>query len=217
MEWITVTSVERMNNGTFQVCTDAEEKALLFDSVQMYCGGVRPGRAYPAERWEEIKTDGMQRKARSLALKYLTGRDYASGALYKKLIERGIEEPIAAKTISRCIELGEINDERYALRAAEYCCIQKRYSGMRAYQWMVQKGIPKELARDAIEQVTSKTDIVGQIKELIQKRYAQKIESGDYRQKQNVIAALARRGYRIYDIQTAVEEYLSEAEETERD
>ena len=88
--------------------------------------------------------------------------------------------------------------------------MQKRYGNAKAYQWMLQKGIPKEYVLAALQDALGELDTVRQIKELLEKRYTEKLTSGEYRQKQNVIAALARRGYRIGEIQTAISEYLSE-------
>ena len=200
--------------SSFAVYTDHSNTAALLDYEVVYCRGICQGRKFTIEQWNETVESEMQRNARNLALKLLTGRDMPSGALYKKLTERGIEPQTAAKTVARCIELGEVNDERYALRAAEYCLNNKRYGANRAYQWMIQKGIPRELAKQAIAEVSPQIDSTEQLKVLIEKRYAEKLATGDYRQKQNVIAALIRRGYRIGEIQLAVSEYLAEQQET---
>ena len=211
MEFVTVTGVIPYRGSRFAVSTDASESAVLLDYEVIYCRGITQGRKFTPTQWEEILDSEMQRNARNTALNLLAGRDMTSGALYKKLIEREISPQAAAKTVARCIELGEINDRAYALRAAKYCLVQKRYGTAKAYHWMLQKGIPKEEALQALEESAGEVDTVSQIKTFIEKRYADKLSSGDYRQKQNVIAALARRGYRIGEIQTAIAEYLSES------
>lgn len=214
MEFVTITAVMPQKGSSFAVYTDQSNTAVVLDYEVVYCRGICQGRRFTLEQWNETVESEMQRNARNLALKLLTGRDMPSGALYKKLTERGIHPQTAAKTVARCIELGEVDDERYALRAAEYCLNNKRYGVNRAYQWMVQKGVPKELAKQAIAQVSPQIDSIAQLKTLIEKRYAEKLADGDYRQKQNVIAALIRRGYRIGEIQLAVSEYLAEQQES---
>lgn len=214
MEFITVTAVTPKRGSAFTVFTDYDELPATLDYEVVYCRGIRQGSKFTPEQWQEILDSEMQRISRNLALKFLTGRDMTSGALYKKLCDREIDPKVAAKTVSRCIELGEINDWQYALRAANYCLTQKRYGQLRAYQWMVQKGIPKDTAKEALEHICPQVDTGEQLKRLIEKQYAAKLSEGDYRKKQSVIAALARRGYRISEIQTAVSEYLSEQQTT---
>lgn len=212
MELVTVTAVIPKRGSSFTVTTDHMPDGVTLDYELIYCRGIAQGRVFTLTQWEEILEGEMQRNARNIALGLLTGRDMTSGALYKKLIDHSIPPQAAAKTVARCIELGEINDRAYAMRAAKYCLEQKRYGSSKAYQWMLQKGIPKEEALAALQESTQEVDTTAQIKSLIEKRYAEKLQSGEYRQKQNVIAALARRGYRIYEIQTAITEYLSEQE-----
>lgn len=208
MEFVTITAVIPQKGSTFLVSTDHGEAPISLDYEIIYCKGICQNRKFTLTQWEEIIDSEMLRKARNLALKLLTGRDMTSGALYKKLTERCIDPKAAAQTVSRCIELGEINDWQYALRAANYCLSQKRYGNLRAYQWMIQKGIPKDTARQALEQVSPQVDTAGQLELLIERRYAEKLADGDYRQKQNVIAALARRGYRISEIQSAIADFM---------
>ena len=212
MEFVTVTGVIPQRGSRFLVSTDADASSVLLDYEIIYCRGITQGRKFTVSQWDDILESEMQRKARCTVLNLLAGRDLTSGALYKKLLEREISPQAAAKTVARCIELGEINDQAYALRAAKYCLVQKRYGNAKAYQWMLQKGIPKEDALAALQKMTAEVDTTAQIKELLEKRYTEKLTSGEYRQKQNVIAALARRGYRIGEIQTAISEYLSECE-----
>lgn len=212
MEFVTVTGVIPQRGSRFLVSTDADASSVLLDYEIIYCHGITQGRKFTVSQWDDILESEMQRKARCTALNLLAGRDLTSGALYKKLLEREISPQAAAKTVARCIELGEINDQAYALRAAKYCLVQKRYGNAKAYQWMLQKGIPKEYVLAALQDALGEVDTVRQIKELLEKRYTEKLTSGEYRQKQNVIAALARRGYRIGEIQTAISEYLSECE-----
>ena len=212
MEFVTVTGVIPQRGSRFLVSTDAEASSVLLDYEIIYCRGITQGRKFTVSQWDDILESEMHRKVRCTVLNLLAGRDLTSGALYKKLLEREISPQAAAKTVARCIELGEINDQAYALRAAKYCLVQKRYGNAKAYQWMLQKGIPKEDALAALQKMTAEVDTTAQIKELLEKRYTEKLTSGEYRQKQNVIAALARRGYRIGEIQTAISEYLSECE-----
>ncbi len=210
MEFVTVTAVIPTKGSLFSVCTDYDEMPVTLDYEIVYLKGITQGRKYTPSQWEEILQSEMQRKARNTVLNLLAGRDMTSGALYKKLCERGIDPKTAAKTVSRCIELGEVNDIRYAQKAAEYCLSTKRYGAAKAYQWMLQKGIPAEIAKEALNAAADEVDTTAQITHLLERRYAAKLLTRDYRQKQNVIAALSRRGYRIGEIQTAIAQFLED-------
>ncbi len=210
MEFITITAVMPLKGSTFSISNDCDEQPVLLDYELVYLKGIRQGRKFTPEQWQEILDSEMQRKARNLVLHLLTGRDMTSGALYKKLCERGIDPQTASKAVARSIELGEVDDYRYAAKAAEYCLSTKRYGAAKAYQWMLQKGIPAEIAKEALNQAANEVDTVSQIMTLLERRYAAKLLTYDYRQKQNVIAALSRRGYRIGEIQTAVASFLEQ-------
>jgi regulatory protein len=217
MDFITVTAIQPLKRNTFQVYTDADSAPVQMNYEVIYCKGICQGRKFTEAQWNEILESETLRNARNMAIQILTGKDCTSGALYKKLIDRGIDPDAAAKTVSRCIALGEINDEAYAKRAAAYCLRQKRYGVNRAYQWMLQKGIPKETAKKALEQLSGEVDSNELIRQLIAKRYAEKLREKDPRKKQNVIAALARRGYPIGQIRQAIEDYLTEVEQEENE
>ncbi len=210
MEFITVTAVIPQKGTSFSVTTDHEEQPVLLDHEVVYLKGICQGRKYTLPQWEEIVESEMQRKARNLILNLLTGRDLPSGMLYSKLVERGIDEKTAAKAVARSIELGEVNDLRYAQKAAEYCLSTKRYGSAKAYQWMLQKGIPADIAKEALNQTVQEVDTTAQILHLLERRYAAKLLTYEYKQKQNVIAAMARRGYRIGEIQTAISLFYEE-------
>ena len=213
MEFVTITAVIPLRGSTFLVSTDCSGEAVAMDYEIVYCRGIRQGRRLTPAQWEDAVEAEMLRNARNQAIRLISIRDMTSGMLYKKLLDKGIRAEAAAKTVARCLELGEINDRQYAVRAADYCLITKRYGAAKALQWMLQRGIPRELAKEVLCQASDRVDTGGQLLSLIEKRYADKLDSGDYRQRQNVIAALARRGYRISEIKSAVSEYLSKQQE----
>lgn len=207
MEFITITAVQPRKGTKYTVFTDSGDAPVVLDYEVIYIKGIKQDRKFTAEQWEEIVQSEMLRNARSTALYLLSIRDMSSGVLYKKLTEKGISDRIAAQTVSRCIELGEIDDMRYALKAARYCLITKRFGTSRAYPWMLQKGIPKEIAKEALQQIADEVDAVAQIRLVLEKKYAKKLATGELKDKQSTIAALARRGYRFGDIKRAIEEY----------
>ncbi len=217
MDFVTIGAVAPHKGSAFLVFTDASEQAVVLDYETIYCKGVRTGRKFTAEQWEEILRGEEMRKARMLALKILTGRDSTSGALYKKLIERGISKQTAAETVARCIELHEIDDAAYAVRAARYCLTQKHYGVSRTRMWMLQKGIPREYIDQAIADALQTVDTKKELLWLIERRYVSQITSDDYREKNKAVASLSRRGYRIGEIQEAIDAFLKAQEDRENE
>ena len=97
-----------------------------------------------------------------------------------------------------------IDDERYATRLASLMS-ERGISDREAVRRLVQKGVPRDIAADAVSQVES--DPAEQLDEIIKKKYAARLSSGDRKEIERVVAALARKGFGFGDIRSAVARY----------
>lgn len=112
-------------------------------------------------------------------------------------------------------ELGLLNDEAFARRAAEWL-LSKNKSRSEILRWMDGRGVDRDLARQALEEAYEERqadapeglgpDGAAALR-LVEKQYAAKLAAG---KKQNVLAALARRGFSSGDARRAVELWLEE-------
>ena len=134
--------------------------------------------------------------------------------MFQKLC-RDFDEHTAAAAVAKMDELGLLNDEAFARRAAEWL-LSKNKSRSEILRWMDGRGVDRDLARQALEEVYEERqadapeglgpDGAAALR-LVEKQYAAKLAAG---KKQNVLAALARRGFSSGDARRAVELWLEE-------
>lgn len=163
--------------------------------------------------FDEEERNAEYERARKRAMYLLGGHAYSTAALREKLLNNYSEET-ADRVIEDMTEYGFLNDEEYAEKLAASLIKGKKYGLYRAKTEMRHKGVPDALIDEALAQYEHE-DYVEQLKELIRKKYSDKTEDRDDRQK--VIAALARRGFGFSEIKEAVMEVLREYEDEEEE
>lgn len=152
--------------------------------------------------WESLfqQEDPEVRRALDKAMEYLSLRDHSSGELYDKVRKKLENDQAAAAAVARCNELGLLNDEAFARHRAKY--LLARGKSPRQIQGHLQeKGVPRPIAAQAVEELLETEDPTDTVYALIEKTYGRKLEQG---KRDTVIAALARRGFAYGDIKTAL-------------
>ena len=148
------------------------------------------------------------RRAKSRAVWYLDRNDHTEKGLYEKLVRAGFRKEACAKVIARYVEVGLLDDERYARNYAQRL-MEANVSKREAVAKMLQKGVPYDLAKSVLEETD--TDEQTQIKNLISKKYRSKLaqEKGS----EKVFAALVRKGFSYSAVREALKSYIEEFEE----
>ena len=159
---------------------------------------------------EELKLKSDYVRAKSRALWYLDRMDYSEKALYEKLVQKGFDKKASSAVVAKLVELGLLNDRRYAENLAEKLT-QQGNSQRAALQKMLLKGVPYDLAKETLSE--TETDEVSKILALIEKKYSGKLRDPDNFQK--VYAALVRRGFSYGDVKTALKKYKEDLEFSE--
>ena len=97
--------------------------------------------------------------------------------------------------MDKMLELGTVNDRRYAQGLARTYVEVRKYGYYRAYQQMRQKGLTKPIIEEALEEYSEGT--YERLYELVERKYLRYLdgEKGDIKVKN----ALVRLGY-SYDI-----------------
>lgn len=163
---------------------------------------LEKGQDITREELAKIHSADVLRKAKNRALYLLGERDMCLAELTQKLTKTYGEE-VASEAAGYVKDLGYINDERYAPKLAEYLIKRKKYGRRRAKQEMLHKGLDRELVEEALSNIPE-DEISEGLADLIERKYANKL--ADYKDRQKVIAALARRGYSFDEIKRALED-----------
>ena len=157
---------------------------------------------------EEIIFESDYRRAKSRAIWYLDRMDHTEKALYDKLLRAGFKPKPCAKVIARLKEVGLLDDNRYAENYANWFT-ESNVSKREALQKLLLKGVPYDLAKSVLEE--TETDELSQIKNVIEKKYKNKLLSENGVQK--VYAALVRKGFSYGAVKTALNDFIEESEE----
>lgn len=159
---------------------------------------------------EELSKKSDTRRALDKAMDYLSLRDHAAGELYQKLC-RKFDAPSAAYAVAKAQELGLLNDETFARRRAAEL-YRKRKSRREILNDLAAKDIDREIAAQVVEELYAAGEDgpdpeLETARALVARQYARKLAEG---RRDQVAAALARRGFSRAVIHAALEEENTE-------
>ena len=188
--------------------TFADNSEVLIDNEVVYEKTLKIGADLGPEYIKELVSESNYRRAKSRAIWYLDRADHTEKALFDKLLRGGFPKKESAKVIARLCEVGLLNDRRYA---ENYCerLLESNVSKREALQKMLQKGVPYDLAKEIL--LASETDELQQIKNVIIKKYRNKLQTENGWQK--VYAALIRKGFSYENAKKALNEFITNYEE----
>lgn len=159
---------------------------------------IKDGTEISEEEFEELKDKINYRKAVNKAADLLSRRDHSVKELKTKLL-RTVDEINADKAISKMLELGYLDDEKYAKNLVKYLTETKHFSLMNVRQECFKRGINKDIVDEILSDY--EIDNVSNIINLIETKYSQKLESENGKEK--VVSALMRKGFPYSDIKSA--------------
>ena len=195
-----IVSVGKYKGSTYRIDFDEGEPAYLnIEIVNKF--NLKAGISLPLSAWEQIKGENEYRKARERALYLLDIKDYSFVDMFKKL-RANYDEDTCYRVMQKLVEIGSINDSRYAEGLARHYVEVKLFGRRRAFQEMRLKGLTREVIDIALEPYAQGTD--ERLRTLIEKKYLRFLddEKGVNRAKN----ALVRLGYDYSDINRVLKE-----------
>ena len=207
MEPIRITAIRQTKQGRFALFCE-EEFLFSLDSETFFLEHIREGQCFTPAELDVLRRKSDTRKAKDKALQYLSLRDYASGELYDKLCQK-YDPHSAAAAVAKMQELGLLNDRAFAVHRVRYLMNQRK-SRSQILLRLNQKGVDRLTAQEALDEVYAELDTDPDQEAalaLLQKSYGRKLAQG---KRQNVVAALARRGFSMRTIRAALDQYEEE-------
>lgn len=180
-----------------------DDGGLLLDRSLCESEGLTAGQNITEDRLLELVQISACRRARSRAAWLLESRDYTQKGMYDKL-RRLFGDYAARDAAQYCAQIGLIDDARFAQRLA-FSMSERGISDREAVRRLVAKGIARDVAQDAVSEAES--DPASQLKQIIEKKYAAKLLTGDRKEVEKVVAALARKGFGFGDIRWAISDF----------
>ena len=148
---------------------------------------------------------GSVEAAKRKALSLLDRRDYSRAELLQKLAEKGYEDAAATSAVDRLVELGFVDDARYAPIVVRHYAA-KGYGAQRIRGELRRRGIPKELWDAAMAEMPAQDETVDR---LLRARL-KGADPDDHAALRRATDALLRRGYGWDEINAAVERLRAE-------
>lgn len=193
---------------TALILSDGREVLLDNETCSDFC--LKPGTEITEERLRELIYDSEYRRVKSRALWYLDRADRTEKGLYKKLCEAGFDKKASAAVVARFAEVGLLDDRRFAENFAERCK-DANISPRETVRKLYEKGISYDMAKEIVSE--TETDEEAQIRALIEKKYARKLELENGAEK--VYAALIRKGFSFSAVRNVLKKYSEELEYSE--
>jgi len=212
VETITVTRISQTKRGRFALFC-GEEFLFSVDSETFFAERLAEGREFEPAELDELRAKSDTRKAKDKALQYLSLRDYASGELYDKLCLK-FDPHSAAAAVAKMGELGLLNDEAFARHRAKYLLGQNK-SRSQIARHLAEKGVDRATVDEVLAEFYEDAVCGGEelppdaaaALRLVEKSYGRRLAEG---KRENVLAALARRGFSLRDARAAIERWQQE-------
>lgn len=177
--------------------------AVTLDADVIYTEHLKPGLEVEEEYLRNLVSKANIVEAKEKALNWLSLRDYSFFELMQRL-SRFYDATTSHAVVEKMVDIGLIDDCGYAEKYARDLLERRGLSLKRARFEMHQKG----LASDLVDEILAgyEDTEVDRATAILEKKYQRKLSGPNGRQ--NVTAALARMGFRLEDIRTAMSQFL---------
>lgn len=202
-----ITRIEKYKGNFFNIYLDGDYAATLSERI-IFEFGLSEGAELSREEFDEAAETAQFYKARERAYYLLTYRDHSQKELAEKL-RRNYPEKTVEKVILHLVDLGLLNDRAYAEKLARQYLATKKYGFRRALFEMQRKGIEREMAQEALDELD--VDPHEQILGLLERKYGRKLEEKNGYRK--ALSALMRQGFSYDESSDALREYIRQDEE----
>ncbi|MCC8068430.1 MAG: recombination regulator RecX [Ruminococcus sp.] len=186
-------SIVKYKGNTYEISLGNDEKVYINGEIILQYG-LKTNMEISVERLNEVIHADTFRKAKERALYLLDYKDYSYVQLYEKL-EANYPQDICLEVLSNLVNIGIIDDNRYAKNLAERLILGKKYGSYRAIKELKLKGIDDDLAQEIVSKYED-TELE-RLESLINGKYARYLN--DDKGINKVKNALVRLGY-SYDI-----------------
>lgn len=202
---MTVTAIRQDSPERLRVTLDGGEE------IQTTLGAVTAMRLFVGRELDEtaaeaFRCESRRALAREKALTILSQRQMSARELVDKLRQKGVDPETAAACAEWLEERGLIDEEAYAAAVVRHYAA-KGYGEGRVRAELSRRGIPRELADDALEAMPAG-------REKLDRLIAAKLrDPNDRDEVRRLSASLYRRGFSFEEIRSALNRFQAEIEE----
>lgn len=198
---ITDITQQKNNKNRVSVFVD-NEYSFSLENTDMVRLKVKIGNEITKDDIEYFNKECNLTKAKNRVMDIINRRLLPKKAIISDLIKHGFDKETANDAVSEFESLGYINDEFFASEYAKDAFCYKKHGKIRIINDLVQKGIEKDVAKDALSQL--EIDEKENISTILKERFSA-LDFSDFKQKNKAVRYLASRGYNISDIINAID------------
>ncbi len=190
--------------GRFAVLVDGQERVILsLEAIERL--GLAVGRAVD-ELEEAIARESARLRSYDRALNMLALRARSSRELARSLVKKGEERSHVEWALARLQEQGLLDDAAFARAFTRSKVVGGRQSRRRVEQDLARKGVARAVAGEAIDDVFQEEAIDQRaiVEEAARKKLRSLAGLDPAVQRRRLYAFLARRGYDLDDIRSAI-------------
>lgn len=173
-------------------------KAPAFKVVEL---GLTPGAEVTPEAFLALENAQSLASCKERAVRILTASGLSKKELQKRLVQKGEIGEDAEAAVAWLEELHLIDDLETAKQLVRSACL-RGYGAARAKSILYEKGIPKELWDEALEELP---EMDGAIDTFLRRKLDGR--TLDAKQIKKTVDALLRRGHSYHDIQAGLRRY----------
>lgn len=199
---MTITKIVAVKGTNCDLYVDGVRTVTL-DAEVIYAEHLKPGLEVGEEYLHNLVSKANIVEAKGKALNWLSLRDYSFSELTQRLC-RFYDAATSHAVAEKMVDIGLVDDCQYAEKYARDLLKRRGLSLNRARFEMGQKGLAPDLVDEVLaDYEDTEADRVAAI---LEKKYQRKLSAPNGWQ--NVTAALARMGFRLEDIRTAMSQFL---------
>lgn len=206
LEKTTILSIEKYKGSTYCVELDDRDPVYLHSSV-ISDFHLKEDMEIPLTALEEVIFANDYRRAKERAFYLFDYRDHSYKELYDKL-RRNYSEEVCKAVMDKMIEIGLIDDRKYAERLARQLFEVKHVGKYKAKAEMLKRGIDREIIDELLSQYEEDTS--ERLYELVEKKYARYLT--DEKGIKKVFSALVRNGYSYSEVREVIKQFLDEVD-----
>lgn len=202
---MTVTAIRQDSPERLRVALDGGEE---IESTLSAVTALRlfVGRELDDDTLEAFRTESRRALAREQALKCIARRQMSAKELRDKLRLKGIDPDTAAYCAEWLTERGLLDEEAYAAAVVRHYAAKGCGAG-RVRAELARRGLPRELADDALEAMPAVDDKLDRL-------IAAKLrDPSDRDEVRRLSASLYRRGFSAEEIRSALRRYEADFED----
>ena len=202
-----ITGIEGYKEKVYAVTLDVEKKIYIHHEVILE-HDLKIGSEIDLEELKKIMKESDLKCAWERALTILDQRDHSYTEMYNKL-ERTFSSDVCYE-LQKLVELGKIDDRRYAKELARIYIEVKHYGVYKATYEMQSRGLDKELIEQSLALYEKLSP--ARLEMLIERKYGPNLtnENGEIDDMGviKVRSALMRQGFPFEQVNNAIDKYL---------